>query len=71
MTSTLPQDLQAAEYARHSREAERIKLEDDIRALQHWHDFGYLAHRVTRQRVASLIDALKGELSTIPSKDAT
>lgn len=52
-------------YAQAFQEAQRIKLEDDIRALEHYKAYGYFSHRATIARVTSLIEALKGELKTL------
>ena len=61
----MTQQEQAERYARLAKEAERARLEDDIRALEHWKAFGYIQHHVAREKLAVVIEALKGELKVI------
>lgn len=61
----LTQQEQAEEYVRLAKEAQRIRLEDDIRALEHWIAYGYVQHKVTRTRMGAMLEALKGELKVL------
>lgn len=61
----MTQQEQAERYVRLAKEAERCRLEDDIRALEHWKAFGYIQHHVAREKLGWMIDSLKAELKAI------
>lgn len=67
----MTQQEQAERYVRLAKEAERCRLEDDVRALEHWKAFGYIQHHVAREKLGHLIEALKGELKVLTSKEAS